>query len=125
MVSALEANGIVTLLPFGGGCPFDIAALLPTGEIVRIQVKCGRVRGACVEFNAHSTDHGRGRQDYRGRADVIATHVRSIDRIFVVPVADCPRNTGILRLAPTRNNQHRGIRYAEDYTFERWVDSVL
>ena len=30
-----------------------------------------------------------------------------------------------LRLEPTRNNQRIGIRMAEDYTFERWLESVV
>ena len=29
VIAAMESAGIVTLIPFGGGCPFDVAVLLP------------------------------------------------------------------------------------------------
>ena len=124
VVHALETAGIVTLLPFGGGCPFDVAALLPDDRLLRIQVKCGRVRNRCVIFNTHATDHGRGRLHYRGRADLIGVYVAELDAIFIVDVHEIPVAAGRLRLEPTRNNQQLGVRYAEDYTFDRWLDSL-
>ena len=124
VIHALETAGIITLVPFGGGCPFDVAALLPNGTVLRVQVKCGRLRRGCVTFNAHSTDHGRGPQSYHGRADVIAVHVAELSRIFMVPVDDCPPTDGWLRIDPAKNNQQKRVRFAEDYAFERWVESL-
>jgi hypothetical protein len=121
LIARLEHAGVSTLLPFGGGCPFDIAALLPNDRIVRIQVKSGRVRSGCVRWNTHATDHGRGPLHYRGRADYFGIFVESIDRCFMVPVDDCPLREGSLRLVPTRNNQRLRIRLADDYSFERWA----
>jgi hypothetical protein len=89
----------------------------------RVQVKSGRVRKGCVEFNSCSTDHGRGRQHYKGRADVIAVYVASLRRLFMVPVDDCPSFRGYLRLDAPRNNQRRRVRRAEDYSFEAWAGS--
>jgi hypothetical protein len=60
-----------------------------------VQVKSGRVRNGCVEFNTCSTDHGRGRQHDVGRADIIAVHVASTDIVDVVPVEDCPSGKGL------------------------------
>jgi hypothetical protein len=71
-----------------------------------------------VVFNAASTDHGRGSLDYRG-----PVYVPALSRVFVVPVDDCPVYTGFLRLDPPRNNQRRGVRFADDYAFERWLES--
>jgi PD-(D/E)XK endonuclease len=125
VLQALVAAGVSVLIPFGDGLPFDLGAVVPGGAILRLQVKCGRIRNGCVEFNAASTDHGRGRLDYRGRADVLAVHVASISRVFIVPVDDCPVYTGILRLDAPRNNQRRGVRFAEDYALERWLESQM
>lgn len=124
VLHAFAVAGIPTLIPFGDGLPIDLAGVMPDDSILRVQVKSGRVRNDCVEFNTSSTDHGRGRQHYRGRADVIAVHVAEMDRIFIVPVEDCARFRGYLRLASPRNNQRRGVRRAEDYTFERWVAAL-
>jgi hypothetical protein len=123
VLHTLILGGMGVLLPFGGGQSFDLAAVMPAGDILRVQVKSGRVRNGCVIFNTASTDHGRGRLDYRGRADVLAVHVASISRVFMVPVDDCPGYVCSLRLDEPRNNQRRRVRFAEDYSFERWLES--
>lgn len=125
VLHALTQAGIPALIPFGGGLPFDLGAVDPDGRVLRVQVKCGRVRKGSVEFNTASTDHGRGRLHYRGRADLIAVYVAELKRVFVVPVDECPRFVGSLRLIEPLNNQKRRIRLAEDYAFERWAAAVL
>jgi hypothetical protein len=120
----LTLAGFDVFLPFGGGTPFDLIAVLPDGALARIQVKSGRVRGECVLFNTAGTDHGRGRIDYRGRADLLAVYVAELDRVFVTAVEDCPSFVASLRLKPTRNNQRRRVRLAEDYLFGAWVESL-
>ena len=111
-------------VPFGGGVPFDLVAAAADGRLFRLQVKSGRLRNGCVMFNTCSTDHGNGRQDYRGRADYIAVHVAATDDVFMVPVDDCPSYVAALRLRAPRNNQRRRVRLASDYTFEAWVGGL-
>jgi hypothetical protein len=125
VLAALARADIPVLLPFGGGLAFDLAAVIPPDErIIRIQVKSGRVRNGCVEFNSCSTDHGSGRQVYVGKAEVIAVHVHESERLFVVPVESCPTSKGYLRLDPPKNQQRRRIRLAADYEFDRWVRAL-
>lgn len=125
VLAALIDAGIGVLIPFGGGTPFDLVAVTPPeGDLVRIQVKSGRIRKGCVEFNSSSTDHGKGQLPYTGRADLIAVHVREIRETFAVPVDDCAPFRGYLRVDAPRNNQRRGIRFAADYTLEAWLRSV-
>jgi hypothetical protein len=125
VLQAFAAAGISVLIPFGDGLSFDLGAVMPGGAILRVQVKCGRVRNQCVVFKSASTDHGRGPLDYRGRADVLAVYAAALSRVFVVPVDDCPVYAGFLRLDPPRNNQRRGVRFAEDYAFERWLERYV
>jgi PD-(D/E)XK nuclease superfamily protein len=124
VLQVLTAVGIQVLVPFGDGLPFDLGGVAPDGRVLRVQVKSGRVRNGCVEFNSSSTDHGRGQRDYRGRADVIAVHVASLTTVFMVPVDDCPSSRGYLRLDAARNNQSRGVRPAARYSVEAWVESL-
>ena len=124
VLKALVQAGVHVLVPFGGGLPFDLAAVTHEGTLLRLQVKSGRIHNGSVEFNTCSTDHGQGAQHYRGRADFLAVYVAAIDRVFVVPVAECPAAKGYLRLSAARNNQRRRVRLAEDYAFESWAESI-
>jgi len=123
VLGGLVDAGLQVFVPFGGGAAFDLLAVVPDGSVVRIQVKSGRVRSECVVFNTCSTDHGRGRQPYRGRADVVAAHVPGRG-VFVVAADDCPSFLATLRLTRARNNQQVGIRMAADHTLERWIASL-
>ena len=124
VMKAFVAAGLPVLMPFGGGSPYDLGVELSEGRLARVQVKTGRVRNGCVEFNACGTDHGRGQQSYEGRADLLAVYVEQLDRVFVVPVSDCPRYRGYLRLTPAANNQQRRVRSADEYSLDAWLASV-
>jgi hypothetical protein len=125
VLAALTAADIPVLVPFGQGLAFDLAAVIPPdGDIIRIQVKSGRLRKGCVEFNACATDHGSGRRPYTGRADIIAVHLSEPHRLFMVPVEVCPSYKGFLRVEDARNNQRRRVRLAADYEFEGWVSTL-
>jgi hypothetical protein len=122
VLNALIKAGLLVLVPFGDGSPYDLMVDSGT-QLIKVQVKCGRVRNECVEFNSCGTDHDRGRMSYRGRADVFGVLAPELDRVYIVPVDDCPVYQGRLRLVPTRNNQQRGVRYAGDHAVEGWARS--
>src|SRR3954451_141423 len=124
VLSGFNEAGLGVLVPFGGGFPFDLAVALPDERLLRVQVKASRVRNGCIEFNSSSTDHGRGQQSYVGRADLIAVYSDQVDEVFVIPVEDCARFKGYLRLGPTANNQRHGVRFAADYTLAGWLKSI-
>lgn len=112
------------LLPFGQGQAYDLVVDLGSA-FLRVQCKMAWARGACLVFNTHATDHGRGVAAYHGLADVFGVHAPSSDETYLVPVAEMSKWEGRLRLAPTRNNQRRGIRLATDYEIGRWTHDRL
>jgi len=120
------AREIGVLLPFGAAQPYDLVADLGDGHFLRVQCKTARaVKGGCVTFNGHRTDHGRGRRSYDGLADAFGVHYPANDSIYVLPVSDVTCQVVSLRLEPTRNNQRLGIRLAADYEIDRWsIDSL-
>jgi hypothetical protein len=120
-MSALLRQGHTVLVPFGDDQPFDLVVHDRQGRYWRVQCKTGRERDGRVMFNSCSTDHGRGRLDYVGRADVFGVWCPTVDRVFIVPVADAAGYVTTLRLRPTRNAQARRIRHAEDFAVERWL----
>lgn len=124
MLHAFVEAGLLVHLPFGGSGPYDLVVDVPGGALVRVQIKAGRVRNGCVVFNSCSTDHGRGRRDYVGRADVFAVQAPTRDGIYVLDVALATTRATTLRLNPTRNAQRRRVRLAADHTLGRWLAAV-
>jgi hypothetical protein len=123
VLNAMIRAGFHVFTPFGEGAPYDLV-VDTNSELARVQVKCARIRDQCVVFNSCTTDHGQGRLSYEGRADVFGVHSPQLDRVYVIPVQDCPRFQTRLRCVPTRNNQHKNVRYAGDYAIERWAASL-
>ncbi|HWT94654.1 MAG TPA: group I intron-associated PD-(D/E)XK endonuclease [Solirubrobacteraceae bacterium] len=121
VLKELTALGLTVSLPFAGDAPYDLLVDLNDGRFARVQCKSGRLRDGCVVFNTASTDHGRGRLDYRGRADVFGVFCPAIDRVFVVPVEEASTRAARLRLEPVRNGQRLGVRLASEHTPERWL----
>lgn len=120
VLSALARLEVTVLVPFGDGEAFDLVAYLGDGLFLRIQCKTARQREDVMLFNARTTDHGRGRVPYSGLADVFGVHAPWLNAVYLVPVRDTTPYVHTLRLAPTRNNQQRGIRYAEDFAIDHW-----
>jgi hypothetical protein len=123
VLRAFVRLGVPVLTPFGEGHAYDLVVDL-AGRLLRVQVKAGWVRGAVVDFNAHSTDHGFGQRGYHGRADAVAVFCAELERVFVVDVAELGACRSSLRLSPARNNQRRRVRLAEECTVERWLERV-
>ncbi|HEX6390835.1 MAG TPA: group I intron-associated PD-(D/E)XK endonuclease [Solirubrobacteraceae bacterium] len=121
VLHALTAAGLLVLVPFGRFGPYDLVAEVSPGDFVRIQVKSGRVRNGCVEFNCCGTDHGNGPGSYAGRADVFAVHVHETGEQYVVPVDEAPTSKMYLRTRATANNQSANVRFAARYELKRWL----
>jgi hypothetical protein len=124
VLNAFIQAGIGVSVPFGDGSYFDLIALLPDDTLARIQVKSGRIRRQTIEFNSASTDHGRGRQPYRGRVEYFAVHAHQLDRLFMVPADQCAKYKAYLRLVLPANNYRTGILMADDFDFGRWAKSI-
>ena len=125
VLHAFLKRGFHVLIPFGGGCPFDLAVASDSGLLIRVQVKTGWAQGGCVAFNTHSTDHGRGPGSYRGKADLFGVYFEPLDQVYLVAVGQVGISECRLRLEPSRNNQRRRIRFAEEYRIERWTDEAI
>lgn len=120
---AFIARGLDVLVPFGAGHPYDLLVDLGASDFLGVQCKCAREVDGCVVFNGRSTDHGRGRVTYQGRADVLAAYFQPLDTVYIVPVG--PTFVPRLRVRPPRNNQRRGVRLAADYALDKWWVEAL
>ncbi len=123
VLARLVQAGKNVLVPFGENTRYDYVIEESDGTFVRVQCKTGRLRGGSIRFHAcsftyhHPNNRGTRayRHDYRGQADVFGIYCPETDSVYLVPVDDVGVNAGSLRIAPTRNNQVKKIRWARDF----------
>ena len=119
----LEA-GYSVLMPFGDNRRYDLVIEDADGKFGRIRCKTGWLEndGDYIEFataskyyhtRAGRTDHGR--RDYRGQIDYFAVYCPETRKAYFVPIDHVGNNNALLRLEPTKNNQKKNVRWAEDY----------
>jgi len=124
VMSALVQRGYDVLLPFGEGHPFDLVIYLQ-GRFIRVQVKTAWVRQGCIHFNPYATDHGKGPGSYVGLADLFGVFSPLTRDTYLVPLDEVAVHSARLRIEPTRNNQSRRVRYAEQFEIASWSDDRL
>lgn len=93
------------------------------GALLRAQVKWAEQRGDVIDVRCYSSR--RAREGIRRRrytaaeVDVLLAFCPQLDRVFAIgPDAFDGRAQLLLRLAPCRNGQRRGINWADDFAFE-------
>jgi len=119
---AFAAADLPFLVPHGENTRYDL--VLDLGDrFVRIQCKTGRLRAGAIRFAACSTyahhpNPRTQRRDYAGQVDCFAVYCPETAGVYLIPLDEFTnRACGMLRVAPTRNNQRRRIRLADDYHF--------
>jgi PD-(D/E)XK endonuclease len=113
--------GIEVYRPVAEGGRFDMIFLLGD-DLVRVQCKWAARKGDVLIIRCYSCR--RAREGLRKRLytpaeiDAVAAYCMELDRCFYFPIESVAgRHVIALRLAPTQNNQHRLINWADDYDF--------
>jgi hypothetical protein len=87
----------------------------------RVQCKWARRYGDVVVVRCYSSRRTRSgllRRKYTAdEIDAFAAYCQELDRCFFLPIDQCPPSEVRLRVAPTRNNQTLGIKWADDFDF--------
>jgi hypothetical protein len=122
VASDLVARGYGVAFPIGEDHDFDLLCWRRGHPPRRVQVKYSTSNGQRVEVRcqSHSLTNGRIRRTKHYTADTIdllAVYDPTTNRCYYVPASElgAGRCHLTLRLAPAKNNQHSGIRLAEDY----------
>src|SRR5262245_6400965 len=112
---ALTTAGHVVYLPvFNVHSRVDLVYLTRAGEVRRVQCKSAHLGPSGVTFHTCSTTGG-VRRTYYGDVDEFGVRCVETGLVYIVPVDDVPSRLATLRLEPTKNNQTRGVRWAEPY----------
>lgn len=125
-LAALSSCDYPVSIPFGDNARYDLVAEID-GELLRVQVKSGRVIKGTIYFKTASQHYHRGctSRDYRGDADLFAVYTHELRQVHLVPVEAVGRSGANLRLQPPRNNQSKRIRYASDFLLWDFCSSSL
>ena len=120
---ALEALklGIEVYRPIAEGGRYDMI-LVVDGQLLRVQCKWATRYGEVVVVRCYSNRRARTglvRRLYSSdEIDAFAAYCVELDRCFFMPIGLFPTQEVRLRLSPARNNQRRGIRWADDFDFD-------
>ena len=121
ILARLIQLGYRCLIPWGHDNRYDIA-IDDEGKLVRVQCKTARYieEGGCMAFNTDITYARVGgkphiRKGYKGEADYFGVYSPDTGKVYLVPVDDTPSSEATLRLYPAKNNQQKGVRWAQDY----------
>jgi PD-(D/E)XK endonuclease len=111
--------GIVVLKPICEGARYDLVFEMH-GQLMRVQCKIGRRKREVVEVRARTCRRNGGgyvRGTYRAdEVDAIAVYCPENGRSYLVPITMIPKGGSLyLRLAPSKNNQKRGVNWASQY----------
>ena len=122
MVAAdLRRRGHKIAVPYGEDWDYDLI-VCRDGTLERVQVKYAESRDGVllVRCRSHSLTNGHVRSTKRytsSTVDWIAVYDATTAGCFYIPAAELGEGRALLhlRLAPARNNQRLGVRWAEDY----------
>lgn len=87
---------------------------MDAARVVRVQCKTSRLVGEVLLFRTCSNTANRPRA-YDGEVDAFGVYSPTTGLVYLVPAEGLPRRVCHLRLAPARNGQTRGLRWADDY----------
>jgi hypothetical protein len=99
-------------------------------QMLRVQCKWAATRGEVIVVRCRTCRRGREgliHRSYRvGEIDAVAAYSPDTGRCYLLPAELSVECAAVaLRLAPTRNNQASGIRWARDFEFAARMEQLL
>jgi hypothetical protein len=123
VLAALTAAGKVVLTPCVHVRPYDF--VIDEGDsFLRVQCKTGRMIRGAIYFRPHrlraarrETGWKRRVTSYDGEVDYFGVYYPENESVYLIPISEVGPACRVcsLRVTPPKNNQRRGIRWAEEY----------
>jgi hypothetical protein len=119
IIAALTLQGKTVLLPLGDFQRYDLV-IDERGRFLRVQCKMGKLSNGAIHFHPCSIDSrskkgGCVRKGYVGEVDLFGVYCPEVKKCYLVPVGEATATECTLRVAPPRNGQKHGIRWAANY----------
>lgn len=118
VIADLAIKGYVPCMPLSEHQAYDLIAVDRLGSVIKLQVKFASLKSngvIDVRFRRSWADSkGSYTKPYsKGEFDYYAIYCPEKDTVLYVPLeADCPK---AIRFDKPANNQHRSIKWADDY----------
>lgn len=100
-------------------------------HLYRIQVKHSREiieedKPVAFAFNTRWQGHNASgyTQNYYNKEDIDFFATYNSGKVFLIPVEQCSGAEKKIRLVPTKNNQTKGVNFAEDYLAEEVLKTL-
>src|SRR5581483_11444529 len=128
IIARLLQVGYNVFTPYGKNHRCDLVIEDADGQFWRVQCKTGWLdeNQTIITFaTASSYNHTakqKGWRHYRGQADYFAIYVESLEKVYLIPVDAVGTTKAMLRLSPTKNNQEKNVRWAQDYELQKAGD---
>jgi len=129
VIHAAAKLDVPVLKPVNDGLRYDLAFDLGH-RILRVQCKWAARRGDCIIVNSRTCRRGRDgfiRSTYSpDDVDLVAAYCADVDSCYAIPIGRLAGRPSIaLRLAPTKNNQQKGVNWAGDYEFAAKLSQLV
>lgn len=125
ITARLLDSGYNVLVPYGDSSRYDLVVEDTGGQFWRVQCKTAWIEGGDNGFIKFATTSLRSRSTngkvtysrarYTGQVDYFAVYSHEFRKVYLIPADQVSGNSMLLRLAPSKNNQEKGIKWAKDY----------
>jgi len=105
IIAQLLEAGYSVLAPYGDSSRYDLVIEDAEGQFWRIQCKTAWIEGGDDGYIAK----------YTGQIEYFAVYSHEQRKTYLIPANQATGNTMRLRLAPAKNNQEKGVKWAKDY----------
>jgi hypothetical protein len=117
--------GLTVLRPLCEGRRYDLVIDLEP-QLLRVQCKLAKLENGVLAVRLQTnryTPSGYVSTSYSAaEIDAVGAFCPQLNRGFLIPIAETAGRRAVhLRLAPTKNKQARGIRWADDYGLETMI----
>jgi len=125
ITAAMLEVGYSVLLPYGDSSRYDLVIEDANGQFWRVQCKTAWIEGGDNGFITFATTSLRSRSTngkvtysragYAGQVDYFAVYSHEFRKVYLIPANQVSGTRMRLRLAPAKNNQEKGVKWAKEY----------
>ena len=117
VIGRLLEIGYTVLVPVGNMERYDLMLEDADGDIVRAQVKTGRLRNGAIVFSTASVNYKGERKSYDGQVDVFLIYSPDTREVYCVPCYMASKASMYLRVTQSKykTSPKSTIKWAEDY----------